>query len=127
MAAFQTTVTIESFETRQMMSVNPAVAAVQTSHAAELHQPLTVTRAATASRTPVSVITVRNTTENVVNYQVEWEDQTSWTTYSVQPHHSKIFWHAGQMESATIRYDASFAAGFQGQLYGLSSKPFVLG
>jgi hypothetical protein len=137
-------VTFESLESRQFMSVNPAVVALQTTHEAVVSQPLvaastaksaatttaqsTVTlRTAAAARKPISVITLRNTTANTVNYQVEWEHQTTWTTYSVQPHHSKICWQTGQLESATIRYDASFAAGFQGQLYSLSSKPFVMG
>jgi hypothetical protein len=140
MAAFQTTVTIESLETRQMMSVNPATAALQMPQAFALHQPLNVASASktmtvsksgislrTAARTPVSVVTIENDTNNVVNYQIEWEGTSTWTTYSLQPHKAKITWHTGQLESASIRYDASFATGFQGQIYSLASKPFVMG
>lgn len=132
---------IESLETRDLMSagallptaalpkpapVTGAVVAKATTAAPTVSFGAAMTASAVSPRTIVSVVTIRNSTPYAVTYQIMWPGH-SWQSGSLQPNHYMVYWMDGSEAKPTIRFDGSYAAGYQEQRLTLPSKPFVKG
>ena len=55
-----------------------------------------------------SVVTIRNETNNIIYYSLQWPGSNS-TDFSVAPYSSRIHWGTGENVTPTIKYDWSFA------------------
>ena len=73
-----------------------------------------------------SVVTIRNETNNIIYYSLQWPGSNS-TDFSVAPYSSRIHWGTGENVTPTIKYDWSFAPGYQEQSYSLTSRDFAGG
>jgi hypothetical protein len=86
-------------------------------------------RSATAvfdASTTYNVVTIRNQTANPIHYSLQWAGGAR-KDFTVNAHSNMIHWTIGSNISATIGYDSSFAPGYQGRSFSLTSRDFVGG
>lgn len=139
---------VETLEGRQLLSTVPLVGASrQTTAAAELGAfvgPVGVTTTAGGAAAGVTVggsqgvranslvgmvaaLSIKNTTTNVINYQLRWSNSGAWVSYSLNPgvtrsHSIATSWNGTTTGRPSVRFDKSFNPGFQEQIYALSTK-----
>ena len=89
--------------------------------------PSSITHAVTTARTILSVASESDRTPNPVNFQYRWSDTAAWQSYTLQPSSAVLESALGRGRCLSIRFDWSFAAGFQERIYQLVTKPFVAG
>ena len=89
--------------------------------------PSSITHAVTTARTILSVASESDLTPNPVNFQYRWSDTAAWQSYTLQPSSAVLESALGRGRCLSIRFDWSFAAGFQERIYQEVTKPFVAG
>jgi hypothetical protein len=125
---------VESLETRDLMSSGglfpaalPLPAALKNALVARTAAPAVKFAAPAASpRMILSVVTVEDQTPYAVNFQIAWPGQ-NWQSVTLQPNQAQIYSLARSEAMPTIRFDWSYAPGYQEQRTTLATKPFVKG
>jgi hypothetical protein len=137
---------VESLQVRELLSANVLAAGLHlptdAAHAALTAAPMAVDYGSALKSTApshvaqaaigfdqtytVSVVTIQNRTANTVNFQLQWPG-TAWYSYSLKPGETRLYWITGSQKSALIRYDCSYAPGYQEQSWTLTSKSFAAG
>jgi hypothetical protein len=120
---------VESLETRDLLSGGGLLgtaalpAPVMT---AAMAKPAAPSFSAVSPRTILSVVTVEDSTPYPVSYQIAWPGQ-GWQGMTLQPNHYQIYSAPLSGAEPTIRFDWSYARGYQEQRLTLPSKAFVEG
>ncbi len=78
-----------------------------------------------ASRVALSVITETNLTTIPLVYDLKWQGQSTWQRYTINPGQTQVLTVPRQSAYASVRFDESFAPGYQERSLVLPSKNFV--
>jgi len=137
---------LETLDARQLLSATPTAVvmplAVQAAHVSTMPNPIAIEsgsalKAAAPSAIKASsvvfdgtytdsVVTIQNRSSSTVNFQIQWPG-TAWTSYSLNPGATRLYYIKGANLTALIRYDWSYQPGYQQQEYQLASKNFTAG